>query len=331
MKRLVVEALDLAHIGPGRHEMWLHLVDDALGQPLRLPLLVVRGHRPGPIIGLTAAVHGDEVNGIAVIHELMAKLEPKQLRGVVAALPVVNLPAFHRHARLTPYGQDLNHHFPGNPAGNDAQVYAHRLLERFVRHTDALIDLHTASRGRANCLYVRADMTQPDAARMAYLQRPQIILNNPASDGTLRGAASDLGVPSITVEVGNPSRFQREYIRRSVTGIRAVLAERRMLPRRARRFTDQPAICSESRWLYTDRGGLLTVFPEVTAEVAEGEVIAELVDPFGTRLRTYTAPYSGVVIGRAVDPVAHTGARILHLGRLADEDAPYVRIDQDNE
>lgn len=323
-----VEGLDLAHLGPGRHECWLHLVDSALGAPERLPLLVIRGHRPGPVVGLTAAVHGDEVNGIAVIHELMRKLDPEKLRGTVAALPVVNLPAFRRHDRLTPQGQDLNHNFPGVADGNDVQVYAYRLMTRFVAHLDVLIDLHTASRGRANCLYIRADMLQEDTARMAYLQRPQIILHNPANDQTLRGAAVERGVPAITVEVGNPSRFQREYIRRSVAGIRAVLAQRRMLPRRQMSFGPPPLICSESKWLYTDCGGLLTVFPDVTTTVREGEVIAEIVDPFGQRLRTFTAPFEGVVIGRAVDPVAHTGARILHLGRLADDHVPYVRRDE---
>ena len=329
MTRPQVDMLDLARLGPGRHECWLHLVDSALGEPERLPMLVVRGQRPGPVVGLTAVVHGDEVNGIAVIHELMRKLEPERLRGTVAALPVVNLPAFRRHARLTPQGSDLNHHFPGVTDGNDVQVYAYRLIDRFVRHLDVLLDLHTASRGRTNCLYVRADMMHTETARMAYLQRPQIILHNPANDRTLRGAAEELGLPSITVEVGNPSRFQREYIRRSVSGIRAVLAEKRMLPRRAMSFGAPPLICSESSWLYTDRGGLLTVFPETTASVKAGEIIAELVDPFGQRLRSYTAPFDGVIIGRATDPVAHTGARIVHLGRLAGEEAPYVRRDND--
>ncbi|MBN2800169.1 MAG: succinylglutamate desuccinylase/aspartoacylase family protein [Deltaproteobacteria bacterium] len=292
--------------------------------PVRLPLMVARGG-PGPVIGLTAAVHGDEINGIAIIHELFRKLDLRTLRGTVAAIPITNVSAFHRHQRYATPGYDLNHYFPGAAEGADIQVYAHRLLDRFVRHLDALIDLHTASRGRANCLYVRADMNQEETARMAYLQRPHVILHNPASDGTLRGAASALGVPAITVEVGNPNRFQSEYIRSSVVGLRAVLGERGMIPRRSVRLGPPPVLCASGTWLYTDSGGLLTVEPQVTDRVREGEVVAELRDAFGRSVRTYRAPFDGVVIGRAVDPVAITGSRILHLGRPAEQGAGFVR------
>lgn len=325
MTRPVVTDLDLSTLAPGIHEQWLHLVDDALGLPVCLPVLIAKGHQPGPVLGITGVVHGDEVNGVAVIHALFAKLDPARLRGTVLAVPVVNVSAFHQHARRTPHGMDLNHHFPGSPDGNDIQVYAHRLLGRLVRHLDGLLDLHTASRGRANCLYVRADMSREDTARMAYLQRPQIILHNPASDGTLRGASSEMGIPAITVEVGNPSRFQREYIRKSVIGIRSVLVDWNMIRKRPVVLGPEPAICSKSIWMYTDQGGLLEVLPKVTDQVEEGDVVAHIVDPFGNPIAEYRAPFSGVVIGRAMDPVAATGARILHLGKLADDPSAYVR------
>ena len=323
--RLMFDEIVPAKFEPGRHEVWLRLVDDALGLPVRVPVMVVKSERAGPIVGLTAAVHGDEVNGAAVIHAVMNKLDLARFRGTLVGIPVVNVPAFHAHTRRMPQGYDLNHHFPGSPGGNDVQIYAARLLHRFVRHLDVLIDLHTASRGRANSLYVRADMERRETARMAYLQRPQIILHNPASDGTLRGAASGLGVPAITVEVGNPNRFQADYIRRSVVGIRAVLAERKMLPKRNVALGDEPTVCSESCWLYTHMGGLLRILPAMTDLVAAGDVVALLVDPFGQPLHSYTAPFDGIVIGKALDPVAATGARILHLGRLADDRYPFIR------
>jgi predicted deacylase len=269
-------------------------------------------------------VHGDEVNGIAVIHELFGKLDPQRLAGTVIGVPVVNVTAYHHHMRRTPHGFDLNHHFPGNPRGNDVQVYARRLMERVVAPLDLLIDLHTASRGRANCLYVRADMRDPATAGMAYLQRPQIILHNPASDGTLRGAASGVGVHAITVEVGNPSRFQREYIRRGTVGIRSVMAQHEMIARRPLAPGDPPVLCSSSAWLYTEHGGLLEVFPKVTDTVEAGQPIAQLTDAFGDVRITYEAPHDGIVIGRAVDPVAGAGARILHLGVLASRKDGFV-------
>lgn len=322
--RPVVHDLEPGQFAFGLNEVWLHLVDDALGAPIRVPVLALRGEREGPVLGLTAAVHGDEVNGTAVIHHLLHNIDPTKLRGTILAIPVVNAPAYHRHAR-TLDGADLNHFFPGSETGTEAEIYAARLMNRCIRHCTLLLDLHTASRGRANCLYIRADMGLPETARMAYLQRPQIILHDPAKDKTLRGAAATLGIPAITVEVGNPSRFQKEYIRKSVIGLRAVLSDRGMLPKRPVVLGPEPAICSNSKWLYTDQGGLLNVLPKVTDLVEKGDEIAILVDAFGVQIRSYTAPYAGVVIGRAVDPVAPTGARILHLGKLADADSPYVR------
>ena len=301
---------------------WLRLVDNALGRAIRLPVLVARGAKPGPVLGVTAAVHGDEVNGIPIIHQLFQKMDPRKLAGTVLAVTVVNVPAFEAHTRRTPHGFDLNHHFPGRPDGNDIEVYAHRLLEAVFSKVDALVDLHTASRGRANSLYVRANMTREDTAQMAYLQRPQIILHNPASDGTLRGA---LDVPAITVEVGNPSRFQRDFIRRAVAGLRAVLGELKMMARRPVAMGDPPVLCARSRWIYTQEGGLLEVLPGLGDHVEEGQPIARLVDPFGDLRRTYQAPEAGIVIGRAVNPVAAAGARILHLGVLATATDGFVR------
>jgi predicted deacylase len=323
----IVDWLPLDIPPASEQRVWLRLVDDALGLGVRAPVLVARGAEDGPTLGLCAAVHGDEVNGIPIIHSVFRRLDPHKLRGTVIGVPVINVPAFHDHSRRTPHGFDLNHHFPGCADGNDIEVYAHRLMERFVARLDLLIDLHTASRGRANCLYVRADMKTESTARMAYLQRPQIILHNPPSDGTLRGAAHERGVPAVTVEVGNPSRFQRDLIRRSVVGVRSVLVEHGMVSRRPVDPGEPPVLCKSSHWMYTDRGGLLEVFPKVTERVEAGQPIARLVDAFGDELVTYTAPHDGVIIGRAVDPVAAAGSRIVHLGVLASSNDGFVDRD----
>ena len=303
---------------------WLRLVDNALGRAIRIPVLVVRGARSGPVLGVSAAVHGDEVNGISIIHQLIQRLDPRKLSGTLVTVPVVNVPAFEAHTRHTPHGFDLNLHFPGRANGNAVEVYAHRLLEAVFRKVDALVDLHTASRGRSNSLYVRADMKREATARMAYLQRPQIILHNKASDGTLRGA---LDVPAITVEVGNPSRFQRDYIRRAVAGLRAVLGELGMTARRPVVMGAPPVLCARSRWIYTQEGGLLEVLPGLADVIEADQPIARLVDPFGDVRRTYLAPEAGIVIGRATDPVAAAGARIVHLGVPATDEEVFVRRD----
>jgi predicted deacylase len=303
----------------------IDLVANGLGQDILIPVLVARGKKDGPVFGLTAAVHGNELNGIRVIHDLMHHLSPKRLRGTVVAVAVVNVPGFHRHQREFVDGSDLNHIFPGKKNGSVAQVYAHRVLDRIISRFDFLVDLHTASFGRVNSVYVRADMTHPVTASMAYLQRPQIIVHNPPSDYTLRGAAMDIGIPSITLEIGDPQRFQPSYVRSSRVGLRAVLAAADMLSQKQPTEGPEPTICESSSWLYTDRGGLLEVLPAPTHHVTKGEGVALLRNGFGDVIAEYQAPHDGIVIGKSVNPVGQTGARILHIGRVASPEHAFQR------
>ncbi|MCB9742550.1 MAG: succinylglutamate desuccinylase/aspartoacylase family protein [Alphaproteobacteria bacterium] len=307
--------------------MLVEVGHDGLGFPIRVPVIVMRGERSGPTLGLTAALHGNELNGIPVIHSLLHGLQPKSLKGDIVAVVAANPPGVVMRKRTFSDGTDLNHVMPGRPDGTGAQVFAHGLIRRIVRHFDLLVDLHTASFGRINCLYIRADMTAATVSQMAYLQRPQIIVHNPPNDLTLRGAAQELGIPAITLEIGDPHRFQQTHIRRCCAGLRAVMAAAGMLRNRHLAMGEEPILCERSYWLYTDRGGLLEVLPEVTDFVEGGELIAQQRGMFGELIREYRAPERGVVIGKAVDPVAETGARILHLGLLASEDHPFQRRD----
>ena len=140
-----------------------------------------------------------------------------------------------------------------------------------------------------------------------------------------------MGIPAITVEIGNPHRFQQEYIRLSLAGLRAVLSEVGMMRKRHRALGPAPVLCENSYWIYTDHGGLLEVFPNVTEEVKTNQVIARLTNVFGDVTREYRAPEDGIVIGKSVEPVGQTGARILHLGLTADSKsmALFRRRDED--
>jgi uncharacterized protein len=265
-------------------------------------------------VGVTAAVHGNELNGVPTIHRLFASLDPASLVGTVVAVPVVNVPGFLMNQREFRDGKDLNREFPGRPDGYASQVYAHRFMERVVKRCGYLIDLHTASFGRVNSLYVRADMGQPVVATLSRLLHPQIIVHNEGTDGTLRSACADAGIHALTVEVGNPNRFQRGLIRSSRLGILSILAHLGMVQDVDEPFEEDVVECSSSFWMYTEEGGILEVFPEVTEPVAAGALVARVTDSYGRAVREYHAPSEGIVVGKSVNPVAHTGARILHLG-----------------
>lgn len=316
-----VTELDLGTCPRGTiHRGHVQMIVNALGEPVCVPFMVARGRLDGPTVGLTAVVHGNELNGLRIIHRLFADLDPEELRGTVVAIPVVNVPGFLQATREFDDGTDLNRAFPGVSHGRSADVYAHRFLNRVVKKFDYLIDLHTASAGRINSLYVRADLAHPETSWMARAQHPQVVVHNRGGDNTLRGAAMALGVPSITVEVGNPQRFQRALIRFGMIGVGNVLAHLQMLPLEEELPQFEPIVCARSYWLYSDDGGLLDVYPELLDRLDEGQLVARTTDVFGDLVSEYRAPEPGIVVGKSVDPVSSTGARILHLGIVGEPD-----------
>jgi uncharacterized protein len=315
----VVDELAIEQLPRGTcSRLLVDLIHDGLGRSLRLPVMVGRGQHPGPVLGITAALHGNELNGIPLIHSLFETLDLKSLRGTVIGVIVVNIPAYLNNERTFDDRTDMNHVMPGKRYGNIAEIYAHRFIDRIVKRFEYLIDLHTASFGNINSIYVRADMTHEVTAKMAYLQRPQIILHNAPSDRTLRGAAMELGIPSITVEIGDPQVFQPRRIATSLTGVRRVMAEIGMSPKRSPKSTGpQPVLCANSRWIYADNGGLLDVLPNPTDLVKADEVIAIQRNIFGEVIAQYRAPHDGIIIGKSVNPVAQTGSRVVNLGAIA--------------
>ncbi len=316
----VIRELKLDEIPPGTiQRFFFHIVSDGMGMPVYVPVIVAKGAQEGPILGLTAAVHGNELNGIPVIQRLFKELDVKAMRGMVVGVPVVNVPSLHRRTRRFLDGHDLNHIMPGKPDGNVSQVYAWRLVDRVVRHFNYLIDLHTASSGRINSYYVRADMINPTTRKLALLQNPQIILHNPPSDGSLRGAANALGIHAVTVEVGNPFQFQRGMIRDGLTGIHNVLHYLGITTSQLDQPHEHPpVICKNSYWIYSGKGGFLYVLPDPATFVKKGEPIARLVNVFGDKIVEYSAPEDGIVIGKEVNPINQTGGRMLHLGLVGE-------------
>ncbi|MEM9777195.1 MAG: succinylglutamate desuccinylase/aspartoacylase family protein [Chloroflexota bacterium] len=207
----VIKYIDVESVSPcSVQRFWLHLTSDGIGTPQYIPVIIVRGKSDKHLVGVTAAVHGNELNGIPVIQRLISQIDPTQLDGVLVCIPVTNVPAFLRKQRDFLDGKDLNRIMPGNQLGNESDIYAYRLISRVINELDYLIDLHTASFGNINSFYVRANMSLPDVAQMAWMLNPQIIVHK-ESEGTLRYAAEDLGIHAVTVEIGDPCQRQLEF------------------------------------------------------------------------------------------------------------------------
>ena len=313
----VIKKLEVSKAPKGAiSRYWLQIVTDGMGVPIHVPIIVARGSQEGKVLGLTAAVHGNELNGIPVIQRLFKEINIKELKGTIVGVPVINVPSLLRKKRRFIDGTDLNHIMPGKANGTVSQIYAWRIVNRIIQEFDYLIDLHTASNGRINSYYIRADMEDKRVHEMALLQNAQIIVHNPPSDGTLRGTAAEMGIAAITLEVGNPNSFQKGMIRDGLTGIHNLLGHFGMQDCEYDEPEEQTILCKRSYWIYTDTGGIMTVHPKVTDLVKKGEVIATMRNMFGDMVEEYIAPEDGIVIGKSVSPVNQTGGRILHLGIL---------------
>ncbi len=315
-----VDRLEIESLPRGEFSrLFIDLIENGIGRPIQVPVVVAHGKKDGPIFGITAALHGNELNGIPVIHQLLHRINLKTLKGTVVCVIVANIPGMLAEQREFSDGLDLNHIMPGKSYGKSSQVYAYELVERITTHFDYLVDLHTASSGRVNSLYVRANLKQEMTSKMACLLRPSIIVHNPPSDYTLRGVLAEQGKPAITVEICDPQRFQKDPIKRTLQGIRRIMSYIEMVPGKHVDLPDAPILCKKSYWMLTDRGGLLTVLPKVTDRVTKGDLVATQINIFGDIIRRYHAAEDGIVIGHSVNPVSQTGSRILHLGVLMNE------------
>ncbi len=313
----VIKELNLSEVPSGKiSRFWVHLVTNGMGMPTYVPIIVAKGEQDGPVLGITAAVHGNELNGISVIQRLFRELDVRSLKGTVVGIPVVNIPSLLANQREFIDGTDINDIMPGKAKGNMSEVYAYRFVNRIVKEFGYLVDLHTASFGRINSYYIRADMENPVTRQMALLQNAEIVVNNAGTDGTLRGAAGMMGIHAITLELGNPHTFQKNYILSGLSGIHNLMVYLNMIENEIEPATKPPVICRKSYWIYTDTGGILTVQPDVTDFVQAKERIATLRNIFGDMVKEYLAPEDGIIIGKSVAPVNQTGGRIVHLGIL---------------
>ncbi|KAI9321442.1 hypothetical protein BX666DRAFT_1902139 [Dichotomocladium elegans] len=316
--RLVIEDFPVHTISTA----WIKMVKQGLSEWIRLPAIVCRGTADGPVVGITAAVHGNELNGVPCIHRVVSEIDVNKLHGTVVAVPCVNMIGYLQFKREFGDGRDLNRLFPGKEDGFASQVYCYELMRKVISQFNYLIDLHTASFGRINSYYVRADMNDPGSALLAHLQQPQIVLHNSGQDGTLRSAASARGIKAITVEIGNPQLFQNQYIQWSYMGVMRILDNLEMYTmdatksahERGSRGPPSTILCSKGFWIYTKTGGVLEVYPGVNTIIRKGDLIARIKNIFGNVVDEYVAPCGGIVIGRSSNPVAMSGDRIIHLG-----------------
>jgi uncharacterized protein len=289
--------------------------------PMAMPVHIVHGRNEGPVLFVSAAVHGDEINGVEIIRRLLKSSALKSLHGTLIAVPIVNVYGFVTHSRYLPDRRDLNRSFPGSENGSLTARLAFTFTDKIINRADFGIDLHTGGLHRFNHPHVRANLDDPETERLAQAFGTPVIINANLRDGSLRQMASEKGIPILLYEAGEALRFDQLAIQAGVRGIRNVMRAIGMLPERTRQTKTKPVKAVEAKgstWVRAPQSGLFRAIAKIGARVIKDDKIGAVADAFGDHETFILAPATGIVIGRAHLPVVNEGDALYHIARFEE-------------
>ena len=316
-----------AQIPPGRRKrLRLEMGKTFSGANVSLPIMVWRGPEEGPVVGITAAVHGDEINGTGTIRRLIQEQLVDLRRGSLILVPVVNTMGFERHSRYMPDRRDLNRCFPGNQNGSISSRLARLIFDEIVARCDFLIDLHTAALRRTNFPNVRADCSNADCERLARAFGCEVIVDGTGPDGSLRREASTNSCPAIVLEAGEVWKVEPSVQELTLRGIQNVLAELEMIDGKPEPPHHQITV-RESRWIRAEQGGFLQFHVAPGDLVSEGQAIATNTSLLGSEREIIRSPLQGIVMGMTTMPAVSPGDPIAHIG-APKSDRHYNRLEK---
>lgn len=308
-------------IAPGhRKRLRLEIGRSFSGANVTLPLMVWRGPEEGPVVGITAAVHGDEINGSGAIRRLIQEPPFTLKNGTLILVPVVNIMGFERHSRYMPDRRDLNRCFPGSEKGSLAARVADIFLCEIVQHCDYGIDLHTGAIHRSNLPQIRANLNDPETLTLAETFGVPVLLNADLRDGSLRQAAVETGARILLYEAGQALRFDELSIRAGLRGVLNVLGHLKMIRQRPRRRTVTPFVANQSAWNRATASGIVRDLKVLGDQVVKGEALATIGNPFGEVIDEVLAVRSGIVIGKQNIPLVQEGDAMYHIAYFSEPD-----------
>lgn len=294
----------------------------ATGSPVALPVIVVHGRQDGPTVWVSAAVHGDEINGVEIIRRVLEQLDAKVLCGTVLAVPVVNVHGFLNGSRYLPDRRDLNRSFPGSARGSLAGRIAQLFLSEIVERCTIGIDLHTGSDHRTNLPQIRANLDDPETLRLAHAFAAPAMVHSATRDGSLRQAGTDAGATVLLYEAGEAWRFGEHAIRVGTSGVLRVLAALDMIEDSEAPDAHEPMVCRGSTWSRAGKSGIATLWIELGDQVTKGQPIGRVHDAFGRRLGQINARGDGIVVGLNLDPIVNQGDALVHIAFLEPSASP---------
>jgi uncharacterized protein len=288
--------------------------------PVTLPVHVLHGQRPGPTMFISAAIHGDELNGVEIIRRVLKTLQPGNIAGTLLCVPVVNAYGFIGRSRYLPDRRDLNRSFPGSPNGSLAARLAHIFLTEVVHRCQFGIDLHTAAVHRVNLPQIRSNFAKsPRCRELSEAFGAQVVLESPERPGSLRRAARESGIDVLVYEGGEGLRFDDFAIRAGVDGVANVMLKTGMLelpdgveatpPPDAR----TPVFANVSKWIRAPDGGIFRTTKQIGNAVSAGEVIGFVANPYEDSETEVRSSHRGIIVGRTTLPIVNMGDALFHI------------------
>jgi len=298
--------------------------------PLTVPVHVVSGKKAGPRLFISAAIHGDEINGVEIIRRFLKLPALKRLHGTIIAIPIVNVHGLINHSRYLPDRRDLNRSFPGSEKGSLAARLANTFMKEIVEKSTHGIDLHTGALHRDNLPQIRANLDDEETDRLARSFNAPVIISSNLRDGSLRECAAEYGIPMLLYEAGEALRFNEISIRAGVKGIVNVMRELEMLPpsRSTRKKHIEPVVARSSYWVRASESGILRAMIPLGARVKKNTLLGVVADPFGETEANVRAQYGGIVIGRTNLPLVNEGDALYHIARFEDIEEIEAKVDE---
>jgi hypothetical protein len=297
-------------IQPGTiHEIKLKISEYYTANPVYIPVVVINGNEEGPRLFITAALHGDEINGIEIASQLITSINPETLNGVLICVPIINIFGFYTMSRSMPDRRDLNETFPGSPKGSPAARIAAILFEEVIQKCNYGIDIHTPRANRFEMPHIEADLNNREAHQLARAFGTPLIINAHGPEKSLQNTATSSGIPTIVYSGGEILRFDEKTTEQGVTGIHNVLSHLEMADFE-RKKPEFEIIVQKSRSLRTLTGGILYIHVKAGDLIYKGELVARVTHPFGKDTEHITAPETGLIISASTTPLVNPGNEV---------------------
>ncbi len=293
-----------------------------------LPVEVIRGKTNGPTLFISAAIHGDELNGVEIIKRISKKTILNRIKGTLILIPVVNVYGFNNKSRYLPDRRDLNRCFPGTIRGSLGSKLASVFMKEIVSQCTHGIDLHTGAIHRSNFPQIRACLDEEATHEMAKSFGAAVIVDSKLRDGSLREAAREKNVTTLLFEGGEALRFEEDVIKVGVRGCLSVMRDIGLLPKNKNKNRVESIVAKSSFWLRAKSSGIFNSAYRLGDKVFEGQCIANISDVFGDNISPVCSPKNGVIIGITKVPLVSSGDALIHIATFDNFEESIEHFDQ---